>query len=101
MPFVRLASESQLPPADEAKEFSCLEKSICIANVKGIYSAMDGICPHRGGPLGQGMIEGGKIVCPWHAWTWNPETGVADQTFGIRISVYPLKIEKGDVLIEI
>jgi nitrite reductase (NADH) small subunit len=62
---------------------------------------MDNVCLHRGGPLGAGMIENGKVVCPWHGWAWDPKTGQADQDSNAKIAVYPLKIESGDVLIEI
>jgi nitrite reductase (NADH) small subunit len=99
--FVKLTTESELPPADEAKEFTCGAKTICVANVHGIYSAMDNICPHRGGPLGQGMVEGGKVVCPWHGWAWDVKTGVAEQNSNMKVAVYPLKIENDDVLVEI
>ncbi len=99
--FTKLSTQSELPAADEAKEFLCGEKTICIANVNGTYSAMDNVCLHRGGPLGQGMIEGGKVVCPWHGWAWDPKTGAADQNPSMKVSVYPLKIENGDVLVEI
>jgi nitrite reductase/ring-hydroxylating ferredoxin subunit len=62
---------------------------------------MDNVCLHRGGPLGQGMIDGGKVVCPWHGWQWNPMTGEAVQNPSMKVAVYPLKIENGDVLVEI
>jgi nitrite reductase (NADH) small subunit len=97
--LVRLASESDLPALNEAKEFSCGEKTICVANVNGEISAMDNTCLHRGGPLGQGVIEGGKLICPWHGWAWNPKTGEA-QVSGVKVAVYPVKIEGGEVLIE-
>ncbi len=99
--FIKLTTQSDLPPADEAKEFPCGAKTICLANVNGSYSALDNVCPHRGGPLGQGMIEGSKVVCPWHGWAWDAKTGVADQDPSMKVPVYPLKIEGGDVLIEI
>jgi nitrite reductase/ring-hydroxylating ferredoxin subunit len=99
--FTKLTTESELPPADEAKEFPCGEKTICVANVNGTYSALDNVCPHRGGPLGQGMIEGGKVVCPWHGWAWDAKTGVAMQDPNMKVAVYPVKIENGDVLVEI
>jgi nitrite reductase (NADH) small subunit len=99
--FTKLATQSALPAADEAKEFPCGEKIICIANVNGSYSAMDNVCLHRGGPLGEGTIERGKVVCPWHGWQWDPKTGEAEQDSKLKIAVYPLKIENGDVLIEI
>ena len=99
--FIKLTTESELPATNEAKEFRCGEKEICIANVDGEYSAMDNICLHRGGPLGQGVIEKGKVICPWHAWAWDPKTGEAAHSASAKIAVYPTKVENGDVLIEI
>ena len=99
--FTKLAQQSELPAANEAKEFPCGDKAICVANINGSYSAMDNVCLHRGGPLGQGMIDGGKVVCPWHGWQWNPTTGEAVQNPNMKVAVYPLKIENGDVLVEI
>jgi nitrite reductase (NADH) small subunit len=99
--FTKLTTASELPPTDEAKEFSCGDKTICVANVNGAFSAMDNVCLHRGGPLGQGMIEGGKVVCPWHGWAWDVKTGAAEQNPSAKVAVYPFKIENGDVLVEI
>ncbi len=99
--FIKLTAEAELPLGDEAKEFPCGARSICVANVNGVYSALDNVCPHRGGPLGQGMIEGSKVVCPWHGWAWDTKTGQAVQDPSMKVAVYPLKIEGGDVLIEI
>ena len=99
--FIKLTTESNLPGPNEAKEFACSGREICVTNVNGTYSAMDNICLHRGGPLGQGTIENGKIICPWHAWAWDPTTGEAAHSASAKIAVYPLKIENGDVLIEI
>ena len=69
--------------------------------MNGAYSAMDNVCLHRGGPLGQGMIENGKVVCPWHGWEWDPKTGEASHNSSAKVAVYPLKLENGDVLIEV
>jgi nitrite reductase (NADH) small subunit len=99
--FIKLTTQSELPPEGEAKEFPCGDKTICVANVNGTISAMDNVCLHRGGPLGQGMIEGDKLVCPWHGWQWDPKTGEAAHNSAAKVAVYPLKIENGDVLIEI
>jgi nitrite reductase (NADH) small subunit len=60
--FVKIAAKSDLPPAGEAREFPCGDKMICVANVEGTLSAMDNVCLHRGGPLGQGVIDGGKVI---------------------------------------
>jgi nitrite reductase (NADH) small subunit len=99
--FTKLTAQSELPDADTAKEFPCGGKMICVANVSGAYSAMDNVCLHRGGPLGEGMIENGKVVCPWHGWAWDPKTGEAAHNANAKVAVYPLKIEDGQVLIEV
>lgn len=101
MPFTKLTTQAELPTADEAKEFSCGEKTICVANINGTLSAMENVCLHRGGPLGQGMIEGGKVVCPWHGWSWDTKSGEAAQNPAMKVAVYPLKIENGDVMVEV
>jgi len=99
--FVKLAAESELPPQGEAKEFSLGDRVICVANVNGTISAMDNVCLHRGGPLGQGMIEGDKLVCPWHGWQYDAKTGEAVHNPAAKLTIYPLKVEAGDVMIEV
>ena len=99
--FIKLTAEPELPPVDEAKEFPCGARTFCVANINGVYSAMDNVCPHRGGPLGQGMIEGSKVVCPWHGWAWDTRSGQAVQDPSMKVAVYPLKMEGEDMLIEI
>ena len=98
--FVRIASKSELPPAGEAREFTYGEKMVCVANVNGTISAMDNVCLHRGGPLGQGIIDGDKIICPWHGWQFNAATGEAIHNPAAKVKVYPIKVEGNDVMIE-
>jgi nitrite reductase (NADH) small subunit len=99
--YVKLTSESELPPVNEAREFTIGDKTICVANVDGTITATDNVCLHRGGPLAQGVIDRGKLICPWHGWEWNPVTGEAAHNPSTKIAVYPLKIESGDVLIKL
>jgi nitrite reductase/ring-hydroxylating ferredoxin subunit len=96
--FIKIASESDLPLNNEAKEFPCRGKTVCVANVNDEISAMENICLHRGGPLGQGVISGGKVVCPWHGWEWDPKTGESGPP-GAKVAVYAVKIEGGDVFV--
>jgi nitrite reductase (NADH) small subunit len=98
--FVKLTTAAELPTPGQAKEFPCGDQVICVANIKGTISAMDNVCLHRGGPLGQGIIEQDKIVCPWHGWQWDPKTGEATHNPNVKIAVYTLKIENGNVLLE-
>ena len=97
---IRVAGKSELPANDEAKEFSCGEKVLCIANVNGEFAAMDNVCVHRGGPLGQGVVDEGKIVCPWHGWQYDPKSGAAVHNPAMKVKVYPVKIQGEDVMVE-
>jgi nitrite reductase (NADH) small subunit len=99
--WTRIASRHDLPGPDRSKEFEIGDKTLCIAGVNGGYAAMDNLCLHRGGSLGQGSVEKGKVVCPWHAWRWDPVTGKALEDPKLKLTVYPLKIEGEDVLVEI
>jgi nitrite reductase (NADH) small subunit len=99
--FVKLTSQSELPAEGEAKEFPCGDKMICVANVNGEITAMDNVCLHRGGPLGQGVIEGNKVVCPWHGWQFDPKTGEATHNPKARLAVYDLEIKDGEVMIRL
>lgn len=98
--FIRLTTQSELPANNQAKEIPCGDKLICVANVNGEIHAMENTCLHRGGPLGAGVIESGKVICPWHGWAWDPKTGQT-QAPGAKVAVYAVKIENGDVMIEI
>jgi nitrite reductase (NADH) small subunit len=97
--FVKLTSKSELPPEGEAREFELNGKMICVAHAAEGYAAMDNVCVHRGGPLGQGVVDGNKVVCPWHGWAFDASTGASMHNPSVRVAVYPLKIEGDDVLI--
>jgi nitrite reductase/ring-hydroxylating ferredoxin subunit len=101
MPFTKLTIQSELPPEGEAREFPLGDKVICVANVNGAISAMDNVCLHQGGPLGLGVIEGDKLVCPWHGWQYDAKTGQVGSNPNLKVAVYPIKIKNGDVMVEI
>lgn len=66
-------------------------KLICIVNSKnGIY-ALNSKCPHAGGPLGEGFIDGnGHIVCPWHRYKFDPATGRSSGEESYYVKCYPI-----------
>lgn len=51
---------------------------IALSRVGGRFGALDNRCPHMGGPLGQGTIENGRLVCPWHGREYDPVTGACE-----------------------
>ena|ERR1700756_3134451 len=99
--FVRICSKADLPSSGEAREIAVGEKMLCVANENGSITVMDNVCPHRGGPLGQGMIEGGKLICPWHAWAFDLKTGEATHTQMARVPMYEVRVEGEDVLVKL
>ena len=72
-----------------------------ICNLHGDLTAFDGICPHAGGPLGQGNLDGGHLICPWHAWEYDCQTGVNDYDENVKLTKFPVKVEGDDILVEI
>ncbi|MEM6890086.1 MAG: nitrite reductase small subunit NirD [Pseudomonadota bacterium] len=57
-------------------------------------------CPHKGGPLFEGIVHGQKVTCPLHNWVFDLETGLAQGSDEGRIPTYPAKVEAGRVLID-
>ena len=101
MPYVKLTTQSELPAVGEAKEFELGDKVICVANVNGTITAMDNVCLHMGGPLGQGFLEGDKLICPWHGWEYDVRTGQLLDDPQSKVALYPIKVENGDVMVEV
>ena len=101
MSYVRIGVLADLPADGQAREFTIGDRVVCVANLNGTVSAMDNVCLHRGGPLGQGVIMDGKVVCPWHGWMWDPKTGEAVHDAATRVAVYPIKLEGDDVFVDI
>ena len=99
--FLKLTTTSELPPPGEAREFTLEGNPICIANENGRFFAMDNVCAHRGGPLGQGVIDQGKMVCPWHGWQFDLVTGKSEQSATLGVAAYEMKIEGDSVLVQL
>ena len=99
--WVRLCALNEAPAAGKVIETEADGVEICLANVNGSLSAIDNICPHRQGPLGQGWLEGEAVVCPWHSWTFSLKTGESEYPVHERVDVFPLRVEGDDVLVDI
>jgi nitrite reductase (NADH) small subunit len=99
--FVRIASQADLPAAGMVKEFTVDGRPLCVANLKGSICVLDGTCPHEGGPLGEGSIDGGKVVCPWHSFAFDLYTGENDQDPDLRAEVLEAKVEDGQLRVKL
>ena len=75
-------------------------KPIAIFKAQGNFYAIDNGCPHRGGPLGEGYLDGFELTCPWHAWVFNIKTGACQMDPEIKQKCFPVKVEGEDVMID-
>ena len=85
----------------KARTVSANEKLLALFKSEGKVYALDNSCPHRGGPLGEGHLEGMEVTCPWHAWSFNIKTGACESMPGMKQTTFPTKVEKGEVWVEI
>ncbi len=99
--WVRLCGLAEAPPVGQVKEAEVEGVAICLANVNGELSALDNVCPHRQGPLGEGWLVGNAVVCPWHSWAFDVKTGLGEYPANARVDVIPLRVEGEDVLVDI
>ncbi len=75
-------------------------RDIALFNVNGADYAVDAICPHEGGPLHEGDVDGETIVCPWHGYDFNVKTGECSVDSELRVTTFVVKTEGNDVFIE-
>jgi nitrite reductase (NADH) small subunit len=97
----KLCTRADLPAEGGAKEFPIAGKTLCVAMIEGKPLALDNVCPHRGGPLAEGTIESGKIVCPWHQWEFDLATGASAEPGGAGTKAYPLREDGDDIFVEV
>ena len=98
--FVRVAAVSDLGPG-QCKTVQADGRELALYNVGGVYYATDNVCLHRGGPLGEGSLDGKIVTCPWHGWTYDVATGVCPINPSVAVKTYPVKVEGNDVQVEI
>lgn len=65
----------------------------------GTVHAVANTCPHRGGPLADGMLAGGRVVCPFHAFRFDLTGGDCDQPGVCAIDVFPARVHDGWVVL--
>jgi thiamine pyrophosphate-dependent acetolactate synthase large subunit-like protein/nitrite reductase/ring-hydroxylating ferredoxin subunit len=68
------------------------DRAVAITRTADGYGALDNRCPHQGGPLGDGQIESGCLICPWHGFEYDPRTGAPPA--GYTDSATPYEIEE-------
>jgi nitrite reductase (NADH) small subunit len=95
--MVKIGEVNQVPPGT-GKVVRVGGKVIALFNISGTFYAVDNVCTHRGGPLGEGKIDGTIVTCPWHGNQFDVTTGqVIVGT--LPVTTYAVQILGDDVLI--
>ena len=95
--FVRVAGRGDVP-AGEMLIVEIEGEEIVLANVDGQIYAFGNGCTHRGGPLGEGLLEGDEVECPFHQGRFNVKTGEAVQEPPTEpVPTYEVQVEGDDI----
>ncbi|GAB4162251.1 MAG: nitrite reductase small subunit NirD [Planctomycetaceae bacterium] len=99
--FLAVAKVGDIPEG-EGRAFPVDGKMIALFLENGEYQAVSDTCPHMGASLATGYVEGGAVLCPWHAWKFSICDGTwLDNPSGkICLDKFAVKIEGEDILVE-
>jgi nitrite reductase/ring-hydroxylating ferredoxin subunit len=100
MAFEKVAKLSEIS-AGSIKEVQVAGQAIALANVGGALYAINNTCLHRGGPLGEGQLEGKIVTCPWHGWQYDVTTGKTVQNPNAGVVCYATEIRGDEVFIDL
>ena len=95
--LIKVATLSDIPPGT-CLQVEVAEREVAIFNVEGTIYAMGGKCTHKGGPLGEGDLEGTVVTCPWHGAQFDVTTGqVVGPPAAQNESAYEVIVEGEDI----
>jgi len=97
----RVCSLDELPEGI-GRAFVVGTRSIAIFRTRcGALHAVENKCPHRGGPLSDGIVVSDQIVCPLHAWRFNLRSGQCQENPNCLIQRFCVRTEHGQVLLKL
>ena len=73
--------------------------AVALFNVGGSVFAIANTCAHRGGPLGEGTLQGSTVVCPWHAFEFDVRTGECRTNPALRVACFEVRLDGQDILL--
>ena len=97
---IKLAAVEDIPHGT-GRVIEAAGRTLALFNVEGAFYALDNACPHRGGPLGEGDLDGPLVVCPWHAWRWDVTTGANANNPAVKVACLPVSVEAGAVFVQL
>ena len=99
--YTKVARVDDVPPG-KAIGVEAGGERIALFNIGGVFYAIGDTCPHRGGPLSEGMIDGTTVTCPWHGAEFDVCSGKNLCPPAARpVSSFPVRVEGGEIEIEV
>ncbi|HZZ72073.1 MAG TPA: Rieske (2Fe-2S) protein [Pirellulales bacterium] len=98
--WIEAAAVAACPPG-KSLELVLEDRIIAIFHAPEGFYALDGICPHQGGPLGKGVLTGCIVTCPWHGWQFDVRTGQHQTSPRLQQPCLPVKIEKETIYVDL
>ena len=98
--FVAVARVAEIAPGS-GKTVQAVSKAVALFKVDGKLCAIENTCPHRGGPLGEGELEGTVVTCPWHGWRFDVVTGISPVNPSATVITIPCKVEGDQVWVDV
>ncbi len=96
----RVAATSDVPEG-QVRVVQCGERSLALSNIDGEFFAIDNICTHDGGPLGEGSLRRGRVICPRHGAAFDARTGQVLSLPAVKsVNAYRVIVDGDDVLVE-
>ncbi len=96
--FRVVGSAELLPPRGRLATVMFDGTEVVIANVRGRYYAIDGLCRHAGAPLGAGRLIGCELTCALHGWTYDVTDGwMTNPALGQRTDSYRVRVRDGSI----
>jgi nitrite reductase (NADH) small subunit len=98
--WIQICRVDDCPPGT-AKELVAEGRIVALFNVHGTLHALDGVCPHQGGPLGQGQLQGCIVTCPWHGWQFDVASGENQINSRIVQPRFAVRVEGDSILVNL
>ncbi len=95
-PEVTVAKTSEVADGT-GKVVEIEDKTLAVFSVGGEFYVIDNTCLHRGGPLGEGILEGKVVTCPWHGWEYDVSTGQYVLNAALKVNSYEVTVEDGEI----
>ena len=99
--WTRITRTENVPP-QEGRSVSIGGVELAIFNLGDRFAAIENQCPHKGGPLCDGIVSGTEVVCPLHGWRFDLNTGLAVRaSLPACVTTFPTRVENGVVLVDV